>query len=194
MLQLRLHLHFKSVVYLGTFFAFPVEMLSLKTDRETALRRQTRRHSDINATCVDFRIQPHTDITMHKPCSNEHWAFKLRSICSMALLYIPTRSPYGTFTNPLLLFSVIVQCSIKTMMLNNFQGVNKTRISGKHSKTWLSIQEHHVCNTQFNQSELGKHGRLCALWMSQGSHPGIGMLHAGYTPDNEKRQNGVWGG
>lgn len=48
--------------------------------------------------------------------------------------------------------------------------------------------------SSFTKVRWVKHDRHCASWMPQGSHPGIGMLHAGYTPDNEKRQNGVWGG
>lgn len=46
---------------------------------------------------------------------------------------------------------------------------------------------------QFHQSELGKHGRHCALCKPQGSRPGIGTLYSGFTLDNEERQNGVWG-
>lgn len=90
-------------------------------------------------------------------------------------------------------FSLLTRCSIKKMLLDIVQKTSETRIPEKQGRT-ANLYENAMCVIpSFTKVSWVKHGRHYALWIPQGSHPGIGMLHAGYPPDNEKSQNGVWG-
>lgn len=99
---------------------------------------------------------------MHTQCNNDwkRWGPR-NSETYVQWLYILDSAPNkvtlrGIDRDPLLPFSLSAQCSIKKMVLDIVQRVSETRIPEKQGRTWQSIQECHVCNIQFYQSELGK--------------------------------------
>lgn len=93
----------------------------------------------------------------------------------------------------LLPVSFLTSCWIRKMVLETVQR------STDMDMRCGSGTEHGVCRrkpcviSSFTKVSWLKPGRHCALWLPWGRRPGIGMRHAGYTPDNEGRQNGVWG-
>lgn len=180
-------------------FLLTPQMLSLKTVRLRATlciqtHMQAFRHK---TTCAEFRTQADTDITMHTPWNNEYWDLKLRDICSMAfclLTVLPTSTPHETFTET---------PSSRSPSSSNVQSIKWCWISFRGSvKQWnqgSKIKPGCLCKNamcvipSLTKVSWKKNVRHCALWMSQESHPGIGVLHARYTPDNNEWQNGVWG-